>query len=253
MRGLVTAMRQVAAPAAAAPTPLIDVAGLAKAYGDEAALADVSFQIERGEILGIIGPNGAGKTTLLEALAGLLPADAGVVCCHGRPVAAARRRETMFYVPDGIRPYQDQYVAQVLAFFGGVYRVPADAVAQVIVAVGLDSVLRRRVRALSKGYGRRLLLALGLLAPHGVVLMDEPFDGFDLRQTREVVHLLRAEAAKRRSLVLAIHQLSDAERVCDRFVLLSQGRLRGCGTLDDLRTRTGLGNAGLEEIFLALT
>ncbi len=253
MRGLVTAMRQVAAPAAAAPTPLIDVAGLAKAYGDEAALADISFQIEAGEIMGIIGPNGAGKTTLLETLAGLRPADAGVVCCHGRPVAAARRRETMFYVPDGIRPYQDQYVAQVLAFFGGVYRVPADAVAQVIVAVGLDSVLRRRVRALSKGYGRRLLLALGLLAPHGVVLMDEPFDGFDLRQTREVVHLLRAEAAKRRSLVLAIHQLSDAERVCDRFVLLSQGRLRGCGTLDDLRTRTGLGNAGLEEIFLALT
>ena len=253
MRGLVTAMRQVAAPAAAAPTPLIDVAGLAKAYGDEAALADISFQIEAGEIMGIIGPNGAGKTTLLEALAGLLPADDGIVCCHGRPVAAAHRRETMFYVPDGIRPYQDQYVAQVLAFFGGVYRVPAEAVARVIAAVGLDPVLRRRVRALSKGYGRRLLLALGLLAPHEVVLMDEPFDGFDLRQTREVVHLLRAEAAKGRSLVLAIHQLADAERVCDRFVLLFQGRLRGCGTLDDLRTRTGLGNAGLEEIFLALT
>ena len=104
-----------------------------------------------------------------------------------------------------------------------------------------------------QGLSSRLLLALGLLAPHGVVLMDEPFDGFDLRQTREVVHLLRAEAAKGRSLVLAIHQLADAERVCDRFVLLSQGRLRGCGTLDDLRTRTGLGNAGLEEIFLALT
>ena len=240
-------------PSQAAMPSLIQVAGLAKAYGDEAALADVSFQVERGEILGIIGPNGAGKTTLLEVLAGLLPADHGIVCCHGRPVAAAHRRETMFYVPDGIRPYQDQYVAQVLAFFGGVYRVPAEAVAQVIAASGLDPVLRRRVRALSKGYGRRLLLALGLLAPHEVVLMDEPFDGFDLRQTREVVHLLRAQAAKRRSLVLAIHQLADAERVCDRFVLLSQGRLRGCGTLDELRTRTGLANAGLEEIFLALT
>jgi len=141
----------------------------------------------------------------------------------------------------------------VLAFFVGVYRVPADAVAQVIAATGLDPVLRRRVRALSKGYGRRLLLALSLLAPHEVVLMDEPFDGFDLRQTRDVVHVLRAEAAAGRSLVLAIHQLGDAERVCDRFVLLSQGRMRGCGTLDDLRTRTGRGNADLEEIFLALT
>jgi ABC-2 type transport system ATP-binding protein len=253
MRGFLTATRDAAPPAASAAAPLIDVTGLAKAYGDEVALADVSFDIKPGEIIGIIGPNGAGKTTLLEVLAGLLPADGGTVCCRGRPLAAAHRHNTLFYVPDGIRPYQDQYVAQVLAFFAGVYRVPADAVVRVIAATGLDPVLRRRVRALSKGYGRRLLLALGLLAPHAVLLMDEPFDGFDLRQTRDVVHVLRAEATKGRSLVLAIHQLGDAERVCDRFVLLSQGRIRGCGTLGALRTRTRLGNADLEEIFLALT
>src|SRR5262249_5651402 len=148
------------------------------------------------------------KTTLLEILAGLLSADAGIICCHGRPVAAAHRREVLFYVPDGIRPYQDQYVVQVLAFFGGVYRVPAGAAAQAIAATGLDPVLRRRVRALSKGYGRRLLPALGLLVPHEVILMDEPFDGFDLRQSRNVMHVLRAEAARGRSLVLAIHQLA---------------------------------------------
>jgi len=231
----------------------MEVDRIAKAYGDETALADVSFQVAPGEIIGIIGPNGAGKTTLLEIIAGLRPTDAGIVFSHASPVPAARRRETIFYVPDGIRPYQDQYVAQVLVFFAGVYRVPADVIAQVIAAVGLVPVLRRHVRALSKGYGRRLLLALGLLAPHAVVLMDEPFDGFDLRQTRDVVGVLRAEAEKGRSLVLAIHQLADAERVCDRFVLLSQGRTRGLGTLDELRSRTGLARAGLEEIFLALT
>jgi ABC-2 type transport system ATP-binding protein len=245
--------RAAAPSSAVGATPLIDVAGLAKAYGDEVALADISFQVEPGEILGIIGPNGAGKTTLLEVLAGLRPADAGIVCCHRRPVAAAHRRDMIFYLPDGIKPYQDQYVAQVLAFFGGVYRVPAAALAQLIAAVGLEPVLRRRVRALSKGYGRRLLLALGLLVPHSLVIMDEPFDGFDLRQTRDVVRLLRAQANMGRSLVLAIHQLADAERVCDRFVLLSQGRMRGVGTLDELRSRTGLAGAGLEEIFLALT
>jgi ABC-2 type transport system ATP-binding protein len=81
--------------------------------------------------------------------------------------------------------------------------------------------------------------------------MDEPFDGFDLRQTREIMGVLRRVASNGRTLVLAIHQLIDAERVCDRFVLLADGRLRGAGTLDELRERTG--KAGLEDVFLALT
>src|SRR5438128_12514300 len=97
------------------------------------------------------------------------------------------------------------------------------------------------------------MLALGLLTPHPLVIMDEPFDGFDLRQSRDIVGVLRREAAKGRTLVLAIHQLMDAERVCDRFILLADGRVRGVGTLGDLRTRTQLPTGSLEEVFLALT
>jgi len=233
-------------------TPL-EVSGLGKSYRDQVALADVSFIAARGEILGIIGPNGAGKTTLLEALAGILPADAGLVLCHGKPVPAARRRDAMFYVPDGIRPYQDQFVAQVLTFFAGAYGRSTQVVADVVASAGLQPVLGKRIQALSKGYNRRFLLALGFLAPHPIVLMDEPFDGFDLRQTRDMVRVLRAEAANGRTLLLAIHQLGDAERVCDRFILLSEGRMRGSGRLDDLRTQTGQANASLEEVLLALT
>ena len=97
------------------------------------------------------------------------------------------------------------------------------------------------------------MLGLALLTPHPVLLMDEPFDGFDIRQTREVMGLLRQVAANGRTLVLAIHQLADAERICDRFVLLAEGRVRGIGTLADLRTQTAKPQAGLEEVFLALT
>jgi ABC-2 type transport system ATP-binding protein len=86
-----------------------------------------------------------------------------------------------------------------------------------------------------------------------VLLMDEPFDGFDLRQTREVMRLLRQVVANGRTLVLAIHQLADAERICDRFVLLADGRVRGIGTLADLRVKSATPTAGLEEVFLALT
>ena len=97
------------------------------------------------------------------------------------------------------------------------------------------------------------MLALALIAPQPLLLMDEPFDGFDLRQTREIMGVLREVAGGGRTLVLAVHQLLDAERVCDRFALLVDGRIRGAGTLAELRARTGLAQAGLEEVFLALT
>jgi ABC-type multidrug transport system ATPase subunit len=232
---------------------LLRVGSITKQYADQAVLADVAFDIHAGEIIGIIGPNGAGKTTLLEVLAGILPAQTSDVQWLGTRLPPSRRREAMFYLPDGVRPYQDQPVTRVLSFFADVYRRSADEVAGTIESVGLTPALPKRVHSLSKGYGRRLMLALGLLTPQPLLLMDEPFDGFDLRQTRDIVSVLRKEVAKGRTLVLAIHQLSDAERVCNRFILLADGHVRGVGTLNDLRVRTGIADGSLEEIFLALT
>ncbi|MBX9842057.1 MAG: ABC transporter ATP-binding protein [Xanthobacteraceae bacterium] len=232
--------------------PLFEVTSLTKRYGEQIVLSKVGFDIREGEVLGLIGPNGAGKTTLLEALAGLLPIDQGTVAWRNVPVAPARRREAMFYVPDSIRPYADQPVARVLSFVAEVYGRSQDFVASVVVRVGLNAVLAKRVYSLSKGFNRRLMLALGFLAPHPLLLMDEPFDGFDLKQTREMMAVLRHEAAQGRTLLLSIHQLADAERMCDRFVLLSAGEVRGVGTLDELRARIDAPHARLEEVFLAL-
>jgi ABC-2 type transport system ATP-binding protein len=232
---------------------LLRVDSITKQYADQAVLSDVAFDIQAGEILGIIGPNGAGKTTLLEALAGVLPAETNDVQWRGEPLPASRRREAIFYLPDDVRPYLEQPVTRVLSFFAGVYRRSTGEIADAIESVGLTPVLQKRVHSLSKGYGRRLMLALGLLTPHPLLLMDEPFDGFDLRQIRTIVDVLRREAIKGRTLGLAIHQLPDAELVCDRFILLADGRVRGVGTLNDLRGRTGLSEGNLEDIFLALT
>jgi ABC-2 type transport system ATP-binding protein len=165
----------------------------------------------------------------------------------------SRRHEAIFYLPDGVRPYQDQPVIRVLSFFAGVYRRSTGEIADAIEAVGLTPALHKRVHSLSKGFSRRLMLALGLLTPQPLLLMDEPFDGFDLRQVREMAGVLRDEAVKGRTLVLAIHQLMDAERICDRFILLADGSVCGVGTLHDLRARTGNPVANLEDIFLALT
>ena len=135
----------------------------------------------------------------------------------------------------------------------GAFRRSNVQVADAIHAVGLAPMLQKRVKALSKGYARRLMLALAVLTPQPLLLLDEPFDGFDLRQTRDIMGLIRGWAAKGRTFVLAIHQLADAERVCDRCVLLSDGRVRGMGSMDELRALTGQPAATLEDIFLGLT
>src|SRR6266436_9889788 len=119
---------------------LLRVDSINKQYADQVVLADVAFDIQLGEIIGIIGPNGAGKTTLLEVLAGILPAETSDVQLLGTPLPPSRRREAIFYLPDGVRPYQDQPVTRVLSFFADVYRRPADEVASTIEAVSLTPV-----------------------------------------------------------------------------------------------------------------
>ncbi len=231
--------------------PFLSANGLTRRFGSATALSDVGFEAREGEILGLIGPNGAGKTTLLECLSGLQPVEAGQVSWRGAAVLPHRRREFLFFVPDGILPYPEHGTAHVLGFFAQVYRRSRAEIGDVVEALDLGPVLSRNVAALSKGYRRRLMLALGLLSPHPMLLLDEPFDGLDLRQTREVMALLRRVAAGGRTLLLSIHQLVDAERVCDRLILLSGGKVRGEGTLEELRARAGVPGS-LEDVFLAL-
>lgn len=231
--------------------PLLATRGLTRRFGSATAICQVGFEVRKAEVLGLIGPNGAGKTTLLECLSGLQPVDAGEVSWRGATLPPARRREVLFFVPDGILPYPEHGAAHVLGFLAEVYGRSRADVADAVEVLSLGPVLSKPVAALSKGYRRRLLLALGLLSPHPLLLFDEPFDGLDLRQTRDVMALLRRIAAGGRTLLLSIHQLVDAERVCDRLVLLSDGQVRGEGTLAELRARAGV-TGGLEEVFLAL-
>lgn len=138
----------------------------------------------------------------------------------------------------------------VLDFFAGLFGRERDA--EAVEALQLGTLLRQRVGSLSKGEARRVALALALSTPHSVLLLDEPFDGLDFRQTRAAMALLRARAAAGRTLILSIHQLADAVRVCDRFLLLDHGRAIAQGSLGELQERAGNSEATLEEVFLAL-
>ena len=251
---------------------MVHATNLTKRYGRLTALHDVSFSIREGEILGLIGPNGSGKTTLFECLGGVLPIDGGMVLQDGRPLTARDRASSLFYLPDGIAPWPSQTVRWALEFVQqffqpdgptrgptrGRIQYPTPTMAEVIEQLDLEVILDSTIGTLSKGQRKRALLAMGLLIPRPILLADEPFEGLDLRQSREVAQTLRTHAAAGRTMFLSIHQIGDAARVCDRFVLLSGGRVCGEGTLPELSAlaaaRSGTpATDDLEEVFLALT
>jgi ABC-2 type transport system ATP-binding protein len=230
---------------------------LTKHYGRLTALSDVSFSVRPGEVLGLIGPNGSGKTTLFECLGGVLPLDAGSLLRDGRPIGDRERAATLFYLPDAIVPWPAQSVRWAIDFTLGFFDGRADLRDQVVQQLDIRPLLDATIGSLSKGQRKRALLAIGLLMPQPVLLADEPFDGLDLRQSRDVARTLRSYASAGRTMFLSIHQLTDAARVCDRFILLSGGVVRGEGTLDELgslaASRGGAATGDLEEVFLALT
>lgn len=225
----------------------LKVGPLTKTFGATVALDDVAFEIRPDEVLGVIGPNGAGKTTLFECLAGILPVDRGGV----------QRSDRLFYVPDQIGPWPAETVHWALDFTIGFFNGIKDRRQPVIDALRLQPLLKTRLGALSRGQRKRVLLAVGLLTPQPILLIDEPFEGLDLRQRREVADTLASTLTDGRTLVLSIHQITEAARVCDRFVLLSGGRVRGEGTIAELSSLTkrdpNAAAPDLEELFLALT
>ncbi len=209
---------------------VLRVSRLSARRGHREVLRDVSFSVPDREILGVIGPNGAGKTTLFECVAGVLPRASGTI--EGEP---------LFYIPDAIRPWPDQTVRWTLELNARMFDARVDA--SLIDALDLTNLLHQTTSSLSKGEAKRLNIALGLSVARPILFLDEPFDGLDFRQTRHAIDVLKDA---QRTLVLSIHQLSDAARVCDRFLLLDNGRVVGEGTLDDL-------GGNLEEAFLART
>ena len=229
---------------------------LTKRYGRLTALSDVSFSVRPGEVLGLIGPNGSGKTTLFECLGGVLPLDAGSLVQHGRPMSDRARASTLFYLPDSIVPWPEQSVRWAIDFTLGFFHGRVSLREEVVQRLDIGPLLDATIGSLSKGQRKRALLAIGLLMPQPMLLADEPFDGLDLRQSRDVAETLRSYASAGRTMFLSIHQIKDAARVCDRFVLISGGSIRGEGTFEQLASQAasrGATTGDLEEVFLALT
>ena len=233
---------------------MIEVSHLTKKYGGHLAVDDVSFTVEDGQIYGLLGPNGAGKSTIMNILTGYLSATSGQVTVAGHPLPeeADEAKACVGYLPEQPPLYPEMTVGEYLNFVAELKKVPrAQRKEQVLRAArrtGLEKVLPRLIRSLSKGYKQRVGIAQALLGSPKIIILDEPTVGLDPAQVIEIRKLIR-ELGKAHTVILSSHILSEVQAVCQQVLILSRGKLAASGTLQEL-TADG---RSLEEVFLALT
>ena len=233
---------------------MIEVSHLTKKYGGHLAVDDVSFAVEDGQIYGLLGPNGAGKSTIMNILTGYLSATSGQVTVAGHPLPeeADEAKGCVGYLPEQPPLYPEMTVGEYLNFVAELKKVPrAQRKEQVLRAArrtGLEKVLPRLIRSLSKGYKQRVGIAQALLGSPKIIILDEPTVGLDPAQVIEMRKLIR-ELGKAHTVILSSHILSEVQAVCQQVLILSKGKLAASGTLQEL-TADG---RSLEEVFLALT
>jgi ABC-2 type transport system ATP-binding protein len=221
---------------------VIEVQHLTKRYGRVTAVNDVSFRVERGEILGFLGPNGAGKTTTMRILTGYMPATEGKAIVAGfdvfdQPIEAKRRTG---YLPETPPLYPDMSVAEYLDFVGKIKGVPASErrtrIHYVMERTRIADMANRLCGKLSKGYKQRVGLAQALLHNPDVLILDEPTAGLDPKQIIETRELIK-ELAGNHTIILSTHILPEVAQTCQRVVIIAKGKVVAVDTPDNLTAR----------------
>ncbi|WP_427384333.1 ABC transporter ATP-binding protein [Janibacter sp. G56] len=218
---------------------LLEVAGLSRSFGDITAVDDVSFTVPGGLMTGFVGGNGAGKTTTMRMIMGLLATHAGEVRWDGAPITAAVRRQ-IGYMPEERGLYPKQKVLDQLVYLGELSGMTAAGAKTAIMShlerFGLADRARERVEKLSLGNQQRVQIIAALMTQPDALILDEPFSGLDPQAVDSMVDLLREHAAAGVPVLFSSHQLDLVERLCDRLVVLSQGRVVATGGVEELRS-----------------
>ena len=224
----------------AALPPAIEVAHLVKSYAGMTAVADLSFTVARGEIIGFLGPNGAGKSTTMRILTGYLPANSGTVRICGRSVASEPDavKRLIGYMPENNPLPEDMRVSEYLYFRGRLKEIPrrklGPRIDEVLELCDLKRVRHKIIGQLSKGYRQRVGIAEAILAEPPVIIMDEPTIGLDPHQIL-IVRDLIAGLRGRMTVIISSHILPEIEMTCDRVLIINRGRVVAQGSPADLR------------------
>ncbi len=208
-------------------TPMsIEVQNITKTYGPQKALDDVSFSIQKGEIVGFLGPNGAGKSTMMKILTTYLPASEGAAFVNNHSIKSesSKVQRSIGYLPEHNPLYLDMYVKEYLSFNAEVYGTPKSKVLDVIEQTGLSPEAHKKIQQLSKGYRQRVGLANALLHDPEVLILDEPTTGLDPNQLIEIRELIKS-VGKEKTVLLSTHIMQEVEAICDRVIIINKGKI----------------------------
>jgi ABC-2 type transport system ATP-binding protein len=237
---------------------MIDVVGLSKSYGDFAAVRNLTFAVQPGEVVGLVGPNGAGKTTTLRCLVGIIRPTSGRIRIAGHDLLAEplEARAALAFVPDEPHLFPHLTVGEHLSFTGRIYGIADAAARGEALLTELELADRRDSLPdeLSRGMKQKLAIACGLLHDPRALLLDEPLTGLDPGAIRRMKRTIRDRAEMGAAVILSSHLLGLVEELCSRILVIQNGETVAMGTLDDIiASRPGLAGRGLEDVFLALT
>jgi ABC-2 type transport system ATP-binding protein len=206
----------------------IEVKNLSKNYGNQPAVHDLNFRIEVGQIVGFLGPNGAGKSTTLKMLLGLVQPTSGSVTIGGKDPHEQEiaLKKQIGYLAENNPLYPEMYVREFLVFIGNIHQIQYldKRIQEVIEWVGLEKEAHKKIQALSKGYQQRVGIALAILHDPPILILDEPTSGLDPNQRDEIRNLIKS-LQKDRIILFSSHILSEVEAICDRVLLIHQGKL----------------------------
>ena len=217
---------------------MVEIKNLSKRYGSVKALDDVSFSADSGEVLGLLGPNGAGKSTTMNIITGYLSSSSGTVTVEGVDILSDPKgaKACIGYLPEVPPLYPDMTVQRYLSFIFDLKRVrlpKAEHIREVMTIVKVDDVAGRVIRNLSKGYRQRVGLAGALMGNPPVLILDEPTVGLDPKQIIEMRKLIKS-LGRKHTVIFSSHVLSEVAAVCDRVVMLSEGKVVADAPIDKL-------------------
>ena len=227
---------------------MIVVDALSKQFGQFQAVDEISFEVQRGEVVGFLGPNGAGKSTTMKMLTCYLPPTSGNAEVNGFSINSQRLQvqEQIGYLPESAPSYNEMQAEEFLSFIGEVRGYTGSElrrrVGRVLELTSLQEARKQIIDTLSKGFRQRTCLAQALIHDPPVLILDEPTDGLDPNQKHEVRELIR-RMSEERTILVSTHILEEVEAVCTRALIISEGRLVGLGTPDELLSQSIYRNA----------